>query len=92
MNHNCHFGLEKGQIHPEMDPAYLYNDVFWTEPQIINDHTLPQTSIFKQHQKHLDKIWQVNTRYLNELNGEGSSRIPIVENYSKNNRKCFRSY
>ena len=75
-----------------MNPAYLYNDVFWTEPQIINDQTLPQTSIFEQHQKHLDKIQQVNTRYLNELNGEGSSHIPIVENYPKNNRKRFQSY
>ena len=75
-----------------MDPAYLYNDVFWTEPQIINNWIFSQSSIFEQHQKHLDEIQQVNTRYLNELNGEDSSRIPIVENYPKNNRKRFQSY
>ena len=51
-----------------MDPAYLYNDVFWTEPQIINDRTPPQTSTFEQHQKHLNEIQQINTRHLNELN------------------------
>jgi len=75
-----------------MDPAYLYNDVFWTEPQIINDRTPPQTSIFEQHQKDLDEIQQINTRHLNELNGEGSSRIPIIENYPKSIEKRFRPY
>ena len=28
LNHNCRFGLGRGQIHPEMNPAFLYNDVF----------------------------------------------------------------
>src|SRR5438045_1683318 len=53
LNHNCRFGLGRGQLHPEMDPAYLYNDVFWTEPQNINNRTPPQISTFEQHQKHL---------------------------------------
>ena len=75
-----------------MDPAYLYNDVFWTEPQIINDRTPPQSSNTEQYQKHLDEIQQVNIRYLNELNGEGSSRTPIIENYPKNIGKRFRPY
>ncbi len=66
--------------------------MFWTEPQNINDRTPPQTSTFEQHQKHLNKIQQINTRHLNELNGEGSSRTPITENYPKNNGKCFQPY
>ena len=75
-----------------MDPAYLYNDVFWTESQNINDRTPPQISTFEQHQKHLNEIQQINTRHLNELNGEGSSRTPITETYLKNNGKRFQPY
>jgi hypothetical protein len=92
LNHNCRFGLGRGQIHPDMDPAYLYNDVFWTEPQTVNDQNPPKLSRIEQYHKHLEEIRQVNTRYLNELNGEGSSRTPIIENYPKNNGKRFQPY
>lgn len=30
--HNCKIGLEPGKIHPDMDPNYLVNRPWWTEP------------------------------------------------------------
>jgi hypothetical protein len=33
-DHGCKFGFEKGMIHPEMNPKYLFNEVFWSEPEL----------------------------------------------------------
>ena len=32
-NHGCKFGFGIGEIHPDMNPLYLINDVFWSEPE-----------------------------------------------------------
>ena len=94
LNHNCRFGLGRGQVHPDMDPAYLCNNVFWTEPQEINDRLPQQTSTYQQHERHLNEIRRINTQHLNELNGEGTSRTPLIDNYNhfQNNGRRFRPY
>ena len=32
---NCKFGIKLGQIHPDMNPIYLINNMFWDEPQAV---------------------------------------------------------
>ena len=33
--HGCEFGFGIGQIHPDIDPKYLYNEIFWSEPEAV---------------------------------------------------------
>src|SRR5262249_34958706 len=35
--HKCKMGLDLGQIHPDMDPKYLTNYRWWTEPPAITE-------------------------------------------------------
>src|SRR5436305_10201755 len=83
LNHNCHFGLGRGQLHPDMDPNHLYNDVFWEESFWAHDNIPTETDEYKRHQEHLQQITNVNKRHISELNGEGTSRTPIIENQEK---------
>jgi hypothetical protein len=92
LNHNCRFGLGIRKIHPEMDPEYLYNDVFWTEPQLVRDQIPPPTDTRTKHEQQMDEIRNINQRHLNELNGEGTSRTPIIETSIKSLGKRFRPY
>ncbi|HVI20899.1 MAG TPA: ribonuclease H family protein, partial [Bacillus sp. (in: firmicutes)] len=77
-NHGCRFGFGLGNIHPDMNPRYLINDVFWSEPEFCSD---PETEdVVTRDLKMLEKIRQ---KHVNELNGEGTSRIPLVEPQEK---------
>ena len=84
--------MGRGQIHPEMNPDYLYNDVFWTEPQLVRDQIPPPTDNCTTHEKQMDEIRDINQRHLNELNGEGTSRTPIIETSIKSLRRRFHPY
>ena len=33
--HSCEFEFGIEQIHPDMDPEYLCNEIFWSEPEAI---------------------------------------------------------
>jgi len=33
--HDCIIGFERGKIHPDMNSNYLINDLWWTEPQLV---------------------------------------------------------
>src|SRR6266536_1664007 len=33
--HRCLFGFDLGQIHPDMDPKFLVNNLWWKEPQKV---------------------------------------------------------
>ena len=85
MNHNCQFGLGIGQVHPEMDSNYLFNDVFWKEPPLEQDNIPGANEEYQEHQQHLQKIHNINKRHLNELNGEGTSRTSLIEEQNKPN-------
>lgn len=82
-NHNCRFGLGIGQVHPEMNPEHLFNDVFWTEPQLANNNIPEKSEEHKEYLQHLQEIRNINKRHFNELNGEGTSRTPLIENQEK---------
>ena len=92
LNHNCRFGMGRGQIHPEMNPDYLYNDVFWTELQLVRDLAPQPTDNHSKYDKQMDEIRDINRRHLNELNGEGTSRIPLIETNIKSLGRRFRPY
>jgi len=93
MNHNCRFGIGTGQVHPEMNPEHLFNDVFWTEPQLANENIPERSEEYEKHLQHLQAIHNINKRHFNELNGEGTSRIPLIENQEKPHiGKRFKNY
>ena len=93
LNHNCRFGIGRGQIHPDMDPNHLYNDVFWEESFWAHDNVPTETDEYKRHQEHLQQITNVNKCHISELNGEGTSRTPIIENQEKPHiGKRFKRY
>ena len=93
LNHNCRFGLGRGQLHPDMDPNHLYNDVFWEESFWAHDNVPTETDEYKRHQEHLQQITNINKRHISELNGEGTSRTPIIENQEKPHiGKRFKRY
>jgi hypothetical protein len=93
LNHNCRFGLGLGQIHPDMDPNHLYNNVFWEEPLWAHDNVPTETNEPQQHQDHLQQIININKRHISELNGEGTSRTPLIENQDKpHTGKRFKRY
>ena len=33
--HDCVFGMEKGQLHPDMKPEYLINKPWWKDPFLV---------------------------------------------------------
>jgi hypothetical protein len=78
-DHQCKFGIGLGQIKPDMNPNYLINDVFWTEPEILVEE------VTRSHKQHLAKIKNINKRHQNELNGNGTSRTPLIESQQKLN-------
>ena len=76
-----------------MDPSHLYNDVFWTEPQFAHDNISEETNEYKQHQEYLKAIANINKCHISEINGEGTSRIPLIKNPEKLNiENCFKCY
>lgn len=93
LNHNCSFGLGRGQIHPEMNPDSLCNEVFWTEPQMVREQIPSETDEYQRYKSSIDAIHNINQRHLNELNGEGTSRTPLIEPQTKQNiGRRFRPY
>ena len=38
--HDCTFGFGVGMIHPEMNPIYLVNTPWWTEPLAVQQENL----------------------------------------------------
>ena len=85
MDHGCKFGFGIGTIHPDMNLLFLVNDVFWEEPQQEEEKWDDQAA------KDIAKIKQINKYYINELNGEGTSRIPLVEPLEKSFGKHFQA-
>ena len=76
-NHGCKFGFEIGNIHPDMNPLYLINDVFWSEPEI--DLNSEENTLTRD----LRVLWEIRRRHENELNGGGTSRTPLIETQEK---------
>ena len=76
-----------------MNPKHLFNDVFWTEPQLANENIPERSEEYEKHLQHLQAIHNINKRHFNELNGEGTSRIPLIENQEKPHiGKRFKKY
>jgi TolA-binding protein len=83
MNHNCRFGIGLGQIHPDMNPGHLYNDVFWEEPKWAQSALEEEVNKSQPPHDQIQQILNINKRHIAELNGEGTSRTPLVENQDK---------
>ena len=63
--HGCEFGFGIGQIHPDMNPEYLYNEIFWSKPEAVIRE--------QDFEDELAKIKRINQQYLDELNEESST-------------------
>ena len=77
-----------------MNPNYLYNDIFWEELFLAED-SIPtaENNDYERYQKHIQSILDINKRHRKELNGEGTSRIPLIETEEKPHiGKRFRRY
>ncbi len=85
MDHGCKFGFGIGTIHPDMNSLFLVNDVFWEELQQEEEKWDDQAA------KDIAKIKQINKYYINELNGEETSHIPLVEPLEKSFGKRFQA-
>ena len=101
-NHGCKYGIGVGQIHPKMDPNALHNQIWWNEPQKVIEQDQEFFSQKRQREESNEKqrhhasqqsIIKINIRHLAELNGEGTSRTPIIEKQTKPNiGKRFKRY
>jgi len=103
-NHGCQYGIGLGQIHPGMDPSALQNQQWWNEPQRVieldqeffarkRQHDAIDAEEKQYHYASMQQILDINNRHLAELNGEGTSRTPIIEEQTKPNiGKRFKRY
>ena len=72
-----------------MDPQHLDNTIFWTEPPGVVREENEQS----RHQAHLQTIVNINLNHRKELNGEGTSRTPLIVKPTKTiSGKCFKRY
>jgi hypothetical protein len=55
--------------------------VFWSEPELDNPES--ESKEESNYTKSLRIMEEINQRYINELNGEGTSRIPLIESQDK---------
>ena len=78
-NHGCKFGFGLGNIHPDMNPLYLINDVFWSEPETNLQSEDEEDTIDRD----LRVLREIKQRHVKEINGEGSSRTPLIESQEK---------
>ena len=63
----------------------------WTT--VSHDNIPEETNEYKQHQEYLKAIANINKCHISEINEEGTSRIPLIENPEKLNiRKHFKHY
>src|SRR4051794_30064341 len=96
LNHNCQFGLGLGQIHPDMNPNYLCNYVFWDEPGLtpeFNMEELEEHNHEDRYSQDIEEIRKINQRHQSELNGGGTSRIPFEEPLEVNHHgRRFQPY
>src|SRR5688572_32317759 len=75
----CKFGIGLGQIHPDMDPNYLVNNIFWNEPQLI----IQENRDF-QRQQNFEQMTEAMER-LNKRNRNGLDKQITFQNFSQNN-------
>ena len=66
-----------------MNPAYLYNEVFWAEPQNVDDQFPPEEINFNQYMEHKRETFDYNQQYFNNFNGEGPSTAPSNRKYPR---------
>jgi hypothetical protein len=62
-----------------MNPLYLINDVFWSEAEVDLQSEDDEEIIARD----LRVLREIRQRHVKELNGEGSSRIPLIETQEK---------
>ena len=73
VQHDCVFGLAPGQIHPDMNPDYLYNQVWWeAEEEILYKGKAKEIYSFSG----IEDLREINYNYEYEMNGGPSNRQP----------------
>ena len=78
-NHGCKFGFGLNDIHPDMNPLYLINDVFWSEPKTNLQSEDEEDTIVRD----IRVLREIRQRHVKEINGEGSSRTPLIKTQEK---------
>ena len=78
-NHGCKFGFGLGDIHPDMNPLYLINDVFWSEPETNLQSEDEEDTIVRD----LRVLREIRQRHVKEINEKGSSRTSLIETQEK---------
>jgi hypothetical protein len=90
--HQCRFGFKNdenqlGKVHPDMDPAALVNDVFWSEPenvleqdQQVREHvSMRMNQYFYKKDKDTNKRTQeTQTQYHNDKRYKGMARNDVI--------------
>jgi len=86
----CKYGIGQGQIHPDMDPNALINDIWWTEPPSLQDESTDEDE--ELYTKYAAALNKIHKRHQDELSGQGTSRTIYSETYPPVNEKCFKRY
>jgi hypothetical protein len=83
--HQCKFGFkndenQRGKVHPDMDPAALVNDVFWSEPE----------SVLEQDQQVRERVsTRMNQHFYKK---DTNKRTQKTQTYNLNDKRSKRSH
>ena len=85
------FWTEPAAVVQENEHFFLQNNN--TVERVPKRSRNEEEEIERQHREHINEILKINERYQNELNGEGTSRTPLIESQEKlHNEKRFKNY
>lgn len=87
----CKYGIGLGQIHPDMNPNGLINEVWWPEP-LLPDTDESENEYEDLHAKYVNEILKINQKHQDELNGQGTSRSAYTDNYPTVTGRRFKRY
>jgi hypothetical protein len=85
LQHGCVFGFQLGQVRPDMNPDYLINDVFWTEPEILDESDDESVDSLPPHLRDIRRIRAINTRW--EQHGGFNTEQPTASHFSSYGRR-----
>ena len=90
-NHNCNFGTRPRIVHPDMDPAYLYNDIFWQENLPFYHQEAAEYYRHNPYHIYFENNKEENT---NKRNREESSttRVTFSEPTKQHDGKRFKRF
>jgi len=88
-DHGCKFGFGRGMIHPEMNPKYLVNEVFWSEPELPQSDESEESEEEGSEDPAARDIREI--RQIMKRHAAGRPRI-LTSQTIRNNQLEFRSF